>query len=238
MSGHSKWAQIKRQKAAADAKRSNLFTKLANAITVAAKQGGGDPEMNFKLRLAIERAKQANMPKDNIERAIKRGMGELSGGELEEMMYEGFGPDKIGVIVEVVTDNKNRTVSELKHIFSKSGGSLASNGSVMWMFDKKGVIECKLSSPLTEEQQLALIEAGIEDWEQPAENTLILYTLPTELQTVANKIKKNGFSIETTELTYLPKETKKPSNLESWQKFIDALEENDDINNFYTNAEV
>ncbi len=235
MAGHSKWAQIKRQKAVADAKRGNLFTKLANAITVAAKQGGGDPDLNFKLRLAIERAKQANMPKDNIQRAIKRGTGEIDGGDLEEIIYEGFGPDNIGVMLEVVTNNKNRIVSELKHIFSKFGGNLASNGSVAWMFDKKGVIEVELKDPLSEETELDLIEAGAEDWEID-DGTMIVYTKPTELQSVSQNLNKLGLNIKSAELAYLPKETKTPTDKEKWQKFINALEENDDISNIYTNA--
>ncbi len=235
MAGHSKWAQIKRQKAVADAKRGNLFTKLANAITVAAKQGGGDPDLNFKLRLAIERAKQANMPKDNIQRAIKRGTGEIGGGDLEEIVYEGFGPDNIGVMLEVVTNNKNRIVSELKHIFSKFGGNLASNGSVAWMFDKKGVIEVELKDPLSEETELDLIEAGAEDWEID-DGTMIVYTKPAELQSVSKNLNKLGLNIKSAELAYLPKETKTPTDKEKWQKFINALEENDDISNIYTNA--
>lgn len=235
MAGHSKWAQIKRQKAVADAKRGNLFTKLANAITVAAKQGGGDPDLNFKLRLAIERAKQANMPKDNIQRAIKRGTGEIGGGDLEEIVYEGFGPDNIGVMLEVVTNNKNRIVSELKHIFSKFGGNLASNGSVAWMFDKKGVIEVELKDPLSEETELDLIEAGAEDWEID-DGTMIVYTKPAELQSVSQNLNKLGLNIKSAELAYLPKETKTPTDKEKWQKFINALEENDDISNIYTNA--
>ncbi len=235
MAGHSKWAQIKRQKAVADAKRGNLFTKLANAITVAAKQGGGDPDLNFKLRLAIERAKQANMPKDNIQRAIKRGTGEIGGGDLEEIVYEGFGPDNIGVMLEVVTNNKNRIVSELKHIFYKFGGNLASNGSVAWMFDKKGVIEVELKDPLSEETELDLIEAGAEDWEID-DGTMIVYTKPAELQSVSQNLNKLGLNIKSAELAYLPKETKTPTDKEKWQKFINALEENDDISNIYTNA--
>ncbi len=237
MAGHSKWAQIKRQKAVADAKRGNLFTKLANAITVAAKQGGGDPDLNFKLRLAIERAKQANMPKDNIQRAIKRGTGEIGGGDLEEIVYEGFGPDKIGVILEVVTNNKNRIVSELKHVFSKFGGNLASSGSVAWMFDKKGVVEIELEKPLSEEDELNFIEAGADDWEVD-DRILVIYTPPTELQTVSQKLSELGFNVKSAELAYLPKETKTPTDPDKWQKFINTLEENDDINNIYSNASI
>ncbi len=237
MAGHSKWAQIKRQKAVADAKRGNLFTKLANAITVAAKQGGGDPDLNFKLRLAIERAKQANMPKDNIQRAIKRGTGEIGGGDLEEIVYEGFGPDKIGVILEVVTNNKNRIVSELKHVFSKFGGNLASSGSVAWMFDKKGVFEIELEKPLSEEDELNFIEAGADDWEVD-DRILVIYTPPTELQTVSQKLSELGFNVKSAELAYLPKETKTPTDPDKWQKFINTLEENDDINNIYSNASI
>jgi len=143
MSGHSKWAQIKRQKGATDQKRGNLFTKLAKGITIAARDGGGDPASNFKLRLAVDQAKQSNMPKDNIERAIKRGAGELEGGQIEEAIYEGFGPSGVAIIIETLTDNKNRTVSNVKHILTKYGGGLGSSNSVLWQFERKGVVRIR-----------------------------------------------------------------------------------------------
>lgn len=145
MSGHSKWAKIKHKKGVADAKRGAIFTKLGNAATIAARQGGGDPEINFSLRLAIDKAKAGNVPKDNIERAIKRGTGELGGVNLEEITYEGFGPNKIPIIIECLTDNKNRTVAEIKHILDKNGGSLSGQGSVMWMFERNKSAEIKFA---------------------------------------------------------------------------------------------
>lgn len=236
MSGHSKWSKIKRQKGAQDAKRGNLFTKLASAITIASKEGGNDPDMNFKLRLAIDKAKQANMPKDNIDRAIKRGAGELAGKQLEQLTYEGFGPEKLGIIIEVVTNNRNRTSSNIKHIFSKHGGSLGANGSVSWMFDYKGIITCKLTEPLNEEQELKLIENGAEDWETDG-NELIIYTTVDNLQKLSKNLSTIKLEINSSELAYLPKKTTKIKNIEKWQKFIDTLEDDDDIINYFTNGE-
>lgn len=235
MSGHSKWSKIKRQKASTDAKRGNIFTKLGNAIVVATKEGGPDPDSNFKLRLTIDKAKQANMPKQNIARAINRGSNKGESGNIEQLVYEGFGPEKIGVIVEVITDNKNRAVSSLKHIFSKHGGQLASNGSVLWKFKQKGVIICSLNKPLTEEEELKLIDAGAQDWEI-ADNQLIIYTTASDLQNVNDKIKTLEFDINTSELEYIPQETQNIKDKDKWEHFIEALNDNDDINNYYSNA--
>jgi len=235
MSGHSKWATTKRQKSVIDAKRGNLFTKLSNNIAIAARHGGSDSDMNFRLRIAIDKAKQANMPKDNIERAVKRGAGELEGQQIEEVIYEGFGPEKLGVIIEAITDNKNRTVGDLKHIFTKFGGSLAANGSVIWMFEHLGVISCTLTVPLTEEQELALIDLGATNWETN-EDFLIIYVPATELQAATEKLGKVGFTVASSELAYLPKEKKEVANTEAWKKFLEGLEEHDDVSNYYTNA--
>ncbi|MBU4369471.1 YebC/PmpR family DNA-binding transcriptional regulator, partial [Patescibacteria group bacterium] len=166
MSGHSKWSKLKHSKGALDAKRGTMFTKLGNVITIAAREGGGDLDSNFKLRLAIENAKKANLPKDNIERAIKRGTGELAGGQIEEVIYEAFGPDKTSFIVEALTDNKNRTVASLRRIFNKHGGSLAGQNSVCWMFEKRGILritDCRLKIDDLEKFQLEAIDLGVED---------------------------------------------------------------------------
>jgi len=234
MSGHSKWATTKRQKAAIDAKRSNIFTKVSNAISIAAKEGS-DLETNFKLRIAVEKAKQANMPKDNIERAIARGSGKGDGAQLEQLTYEGFGPEKIGVIVEAVTDNRNRTVASLKQIFSKYGGQLAASGSVVWTFDRVGVIVCKLTDKITEEQELSLIDAGANDWEQQ-EGQIIIYSSTQDLQKINERIKKLGWEIISSELEYIAKETIKVTQPDKWEQFKESLEQDDDVNNFFSNA--
>jgi len=234
MSGHSKWATTKRQKAAIDAKRSNIFTKVSNAISIAAKEGS-DLETNFKLRIAVEKAKQANMPKDNIERAIARGSGKGDGAQLEQLTYEGFGPEKIGVIVEAVTDNRNRTVASLKQIFSKYGGQLAASGSVVWTFDRVGVIVCKLPDKITEEQELNLIDAGANDWEQQ-EGQIIIYSSTQDLQKINERVKKLGWEIISSELEYIAKETIKVTQPEKWEQFKENLEQDDDVNNFFSNA--
>jgi len=234
MSGHSKWNSIKRQKGAADQKRSKIFTKLGKAITVAAREGGGDQEMNFKLRLAVTKAKANNMPKDTIEKAIIRGTGESSDTIYEEAIYEGFGPDKIGVIIEVLTDNKNRAVSEIKHVLSKNGGALAANGAVMWQFDHRGVILSE-DKNMSEALENAILESGALDYEL-SENGIEITTAPENLDKVRKTI-ESIMSIMSAELAYIPKETKKPSNPEVWEKFISTLEDLDDVNNFYTAAD-
>lgn len=234
MSGHSKWATTKRQKAAIDAKRSNIFTKVSNAISIAAKEGS-DLETNFKLRIAVEKAKQANMPKDNIERAIARGSGKGDGAQLEQLTYEGFGPEKIGVIVEAVTDNRNRTVASLKQIFTKYGGQLAASGSVVWTFDRVGVIVCKLTDKITEEQELNLIDAGANDWEQQ-EGQIIIYSSTQDLQKINERIKKMRWEIISSELEYIAKETIKVTQPDKWEQFKESLEQDDDVNNFFSNA--
>lgn len=234
MSGHSKWATTKRQKAAIDAKRSNIFTKVSNAISIAAKEGS-DLETNFKLRIAVEKAKQANMPKDNIERAIAKGSGKGDGAQLEQLTYEGFGPEKIGVIVEAVTDNRNRTVASLKQIFTKYGGQLAASGSVVWTFDRVGVIVCKLTDKITEEQELNLIDAGANDWEQQ-EGQIIIYSSTQGLQKINERIKKMGWEIISSELEYIAKETIKVTQPDKWEQFKESLEQDDDVNNFFSNA--
>ena len=241
MSGHSKWAQIKRQKAVADKKRGNLFTKLGNAITVAAKQGGKDPDSNFKLRIAIEKAKSANIPNENIERAIKRGGGELEGVTIEEVIYEGFGPAGIALIIEATTDNKNRTTSSLRSILTKHQGNLGSSGSVMWMFDKKGVIRI-LKNNITnkDELELKLIDAGAEDIIEEEEGFTI-YTKPEELPQMKKTIETEKIPLASAEIELVPKNKIKIEN-ESTKKKInqlfEELETNDDINNYFTNADL
>ncbi len=240
MSGHSKWSTIKRQKGAADQKRGALFTKLGNNITIAAREGGGDAEMNFKLRLAMDKAKAANMPKENIERAIKRGTGELAGDGIEEIVYEGFGPEGVAIYIEALTDNKNRTVANIKHILSKYGGNLGGPGSVAWMFDRKGVIRILSEDLEISEDDLSLkaIDAGAEDIVSE-EDGIIIYTAPEKLEAVKKLLEKSGVKISFAETEFVPQDKvvvseAAKSNLE---KLYEELEENEDISNYYTNEE-
>ncbi|HPI67065.1 MAG TPA: YebC/PmpR family DNA-binding transcriptional regulator [bacterium] len=235
MSGHSKWATTKRKKFAVDAKRSSVFTKLANNVTVAARHGGGDPEMNFRLRLAIERAKAASMPKENIERAIKRGLGELDGQQLEEVIYEGYGPGQVAVLVECLTDNRNRTHGEIKKIFENFGGTLAGQGAVMWQFEKKGVIIIN-NQNLSEEIELKIIDAGADDFVSN-ENEITVYTKPEDLQRVKEKLEHEKFHIESAALEYVAKEKidlAEPQE-ETLVKFIEELEGQNEVNEYYLN---
>jgi YebC/PmpR family DNA-binding regulatory protein len=231
MSGHSKWATTKHKKAIKDSKRSSLFTKLTKVITIAAREGA-DPDMNFKLRMAIDKAKSLSLPKDNIERAVAKGSGTGEGQALEEITYEGYGPEGTAVIIEVVTDNKNRSASEVRHLLTKHGGSLG--GSVIWQFDHKGVIYLK-SENLTDEQELEIIDAGAEDI-QKQEDSIRVITAMEDLQKVQEKLNKD-FEIENAELEYLAKNKVKPENPAKVERLFEALDENDDIHNFYSNAE-
>ncbi|HPA25576.1 MAG TPA: YebC/PmpR family DNA-binding transcriptional regulator [bacterium] len=239
MSGHSKWATTKRKKSIIDAKRSANFTKLANTISVAARSGS-DPIMNFSLRMAIDKAKSFSLPKENIERAIKRGAGELGGASLEEVMYEGFGPGKVGLMVECLTDNKNRTLNEVKLIFDKNGGALAGQGSVSWMFEKKGIIVLKNpnSQNLTEETELQIIENGADDFFFNEEE-IVVYTKIADLQLVKENLEKANFEIASAGLEYVPKEKINLSeeDEEKLQKLLDALEEQNEVSEYYTNGE-
>jgi len=240
MSGHSKWATTHRQKESADAKRGMIFTKLANAITLAAREGGGIPETNFKLRLAIDKAKEANMPKDNIERAIKRGTGELGEGQIEEIVYEGFGPAGAALIIETLTSNRNRTVSNLKHILNKYGGNLGEGGSVAWMFDHLGVIRIlnsELRNQDLDELELNLIDLGVRDIAKEPEG-LVIYTEPLDLPKIKNEIEKLGLKIESAEIEYIPKNKINIEDKETKEKLknlLDELEENEDVSNYYFN---
>jgi YebC/PmpR family DNA-binding regulatory protein len=243
MSGHSKWASIKRQKGVADQKRGVIFTKMAKNITVASRDGGGDPETNFKLKMAIDQAKGVNMPKDNIERAIKRGTGELKGNVIEEVVYEAFGPDNTFFIIEALTDNKNRTVSDIRHTFSKTGGSLGGQNSVMWQFERKGIIriaDYKDKINDRDELELKLIDLGAEDIEDD-DSDLVIYTKIDGLQKVREELEKDGINPDYSELEYIPKESKKIESekvKERLQNLFDTLDDNDDISNFYTNVDI
>lgn len=247
MSGHSKWAKVKHKKGVADLKKSATFTKLANAITVAAKQGGGEPDTNFKLQLAIDKAKSANMPKDNIERAIKRGTGELAGQAIEEAVYEGYGPAGIAIIIEALTDNKKRTVSDIRHVLTRFGGNLG--GNVLWMFEKKGAIRIakdKLNIKSPEDLDnfiLKAIDWGAEDVKEETgelEGEVAIYTKTQDLQKMKQALEKEGVEVTYAEVEYIPKDVIKVADEGTKDKLKQIYEELDnleDVNNFYTNAE-
>ncbi len=240
MSGHSKWSSIKHKKGALDAKRGKIFTKLIKEITVAARMGGsGDPDANPRLRTAIAAAKAENMPKDNIERAIKKGTGELDGVNYEETIYEGYGPGGTAVLVESLTDNKNRAVADIRHIFAKSGGGLGENGCVAWMFDKKGYIS--INQNVVDEDTLMEIalEAGAEDIRED-DGIWEVITDVAEFESVRMALEKASISIEESEITMLPQSTADLEGKEAEQmvKLMEALDDCDDVQKVYTNADI
>lgn len=236
MSGHSKWATIKHKKAALDAKRGKAFTNLIKEITVVAKAGGGEPANNPRLRLLIEKARAANMPLDNVTRAIKRGTGELPGVNYEANLYEGYGPNGIAVIIETLSDNKNRTVSELRHLFSKGGGSLAEGGAVSWMFKHMGVVRVS-GKNITEDSLLELlIDFEIDSIEQE-ENVFTIVCEPKSLESVKETLTKAGIKIESSDLEWVAGTMTQLTDEQSEKavQFLSDLEENDDVQNVYSN---
>lgn len=235
MSGHSKWKQIKYKKAVADSKKGALFTRAGRNITLAAREGG-DPEMNFKLKMAIEQARAVNMPKENIERAISRGAGEGSEARLEEVVYEGYGPGSVAVIATAVTDNPNRTVSEVRSVFSKRGGTMATGGSVLWNFEQKGVV--RLESVANREAiELAAIDAGADDIREE-ENGLTIITHAKNLQRIKEALEKTGVAVAYAGMQFVPKTTVPLSeeDVVKLDALIEALSELDDVDECYTNA--
>ncbi len=238
MSGHSKWSTIKRKKAAQDAKRGKLFTKLIKEITIAARQGGGDPEGNPRLRLAIDNAKAANMPAENIDRAIKKATGELEGVDYMEIKYEGYGPGGVALLIESMTDNKNRTVAEVRHLLNKHGGSLGESGSVAWMFDHKGIITLP-KQDLTEDDLMEIaLEAGAEDL-QTEEDFFEITTDLDSFEKVRKALIEKNIEIENASLQWIAKNNVEVSGetAEKLLKLIESLEDNDDVQNVYTNAD-
>ena len=240
MSGHSKWSTIKRKKAAVDAKRGAAFTRVSKDITLSAREGGGDIEMNPGLRLAIQKAKAVNMPKDNIERAIKKGTGDLPGMKFEDYVYEGYGPGGVAILLSVLTDNKKRTVPEIRHLMSKNGGNLGEPGCVNWMFEKKGIIT--VSKDISNENELfeTALDLGADDFNAEDENNFTIITSPEFFGDVSKGLEAAGIEIESGELALEPqnKVNVKGNDAVSLLKLLDFLEEYDDVQKVYTNFEI
>ena len=238
MSGHSKWHSIKHQKGVADARRGQLFTKLTRELIIVAREGGGNPEMNFRLRLAIQKARDNNMPADNIERSIKKGTGELEGGSLAELTLEGYGPNGTAILVNALTDNRNRTIQEIRSTFTRHGSSLGESGCVSWIFDSKGVITIKADNIDGDELALTAIDAGAEDVK--VENDYVeVYTTPEELESVRKTLEEQGMAVESSEVLMVPKTLVQLDEKSATQalKLMDKLEENDDVQNVFSNAD-
>ena len=238
MSGHSKWSQIKRQKGAADAQRGQLFTKLTRELIIAAKQGGPDTNANFRLRLAVQKAREHNMPADNIERALKRATGGGEGADLSEVTYEGFGPGGTALLIEAATDNRNRAVAEVRAVFARIGGNLGEAGSVGWMFDARGMISVAANGRDADDVALKAIDAGAEDV-QVTGDTIEVYTAPADLEKVKRALEESGVPVESAESARVPKTTVQLDERAAIQalRLVEKLEALDDVQKVYFNAE-
>ncbi len=240
MSGHSKWANIKRHKAVVDAQKGKAFSKLTKEITAASRQGGGIPEGNFRLKTAIEKAKAANVPQDNIQRAIQRGCGPGEGEQYEELLYEGYGPGGVAVMLEIMTDNRNRTAADIRHLFAKHGGNLGESGCVAWMFDKKGIIQVeKKNAPADEELLLLATEAGAEDLREGEDAWEVVADLEG-LPGVRAALEDGGVRVAEVEATYLPRSTVavEGEEVDKLLRLLDLLEEHDDVQRVHANLEM
>ena len=241
MSGHSKWSSIKHKKGAADAKRGKLFSKLSRAIIVAAKEGGGDPVNNLALQNAIEKARSYSMPKDNIDRAVAKGSGADADSEaFDEIVYEGYGPEGVAVIVEALTDNRNRTASEVRHMFAKHGGNLGATGAVAWQFERRGVVVVPADGVDEEELLMTAADGGADDVEQDGD-VFQVTSAPESLSSVRAAIEGAGFAVDSAELVMLPKTTvavEDEAKARQVMRLIDALEDNDDVQDVYANFDI
>jgi YebC/PmpR family DNA-binding regulatory protein len=239
MSGHSKWAGIKHKKAIVDAKRGQAFTRASREITIAAKEGGGNPEGNFRLRLAVQKARDINMPADRIKNAIQRGTGDLAGERLEEIRYEGYGPGGVAIMVDALSDNRNRTSASIRHRFSKGGGNLGESNSVGWMFERKGVISVSAGKQDPEEVGLAAIEAGADDVQVDGKSVEIT-TAPNSFEKVKDSVEKLGVTLENAEVTMQPKQTVAIGEDKAVQllRLMESLEEDDDVQQVYANFDI
>ena len=238
MSGHSKWSTIKRQKGAADAQRGQLFTKLSKEIIIAAKQGGGDADANFRLRLAVQKARENNMPLDNIQRAINKGAGGGEGADVEEITYEGYGPAGAALIVEVATDNRNRTVAEVRNVFTRAGGSMGEAGSVAWNFELRGVINVPAGGKDPDDIAMSAIDAGAEDF-AITDGAVEIYTQPSDLEKVKKSLEDGGLKLDSAEISRLPKTTVQldEKDTAALLRLVEKLEALDDVQKVYFNAE-
>ena len=239
MAGHSHWANIQHTKGAADAKRGKIFSKLSRAIIIAAKNGGGDPKGNMRLKAAIESAKEVNMPQDNIKRAIQKGTGELPGESYEEITYEGYAPGGVAVLIQVLTDNRNRTAPEIRHTFEKAGGNMGSSGAVAWMFDRKGVILVDADKIGEDDLMAKALDAGATDMRR-AEKVFEITTAPAEMDAVRDALAKAGVPILEAQVTYVPQSTVRVEapTAASVMRLIEALEELDDVQHVYANYDI
>ncbi|OGW26092.1 MAG: transcriptional regulator [Nitrospirae bacterium GWB2_47_37] len=241
MSGHSKWSQIKHKKANTDSKRGKIFTKIVKEITVAARSGGGDPDGNPRLRTAIEKAKEVNMPADNIKKAVMKGTGELPGTTYEEIIYEGYGPGGVALLIEALTDNKNRTVSEIRHTLSKNGGNMGEAGCVSWIFEKKGYILVEKSKVDEDTLMSVVLDAGADDMKNdPKEDNYEIIASPENLASVKKSIENQKIPVALSEITMLPKNYVpiEGSAADQMVRLVDALEDNDDVQNVYANFDM
>ncbi len=239
MAGHSKWAQIKRKKAVTDSRRGKLWTKLLKEVSVAARLGGGDPDGNPRLRVGIQEARNANVPNDNIDRAIQRGTGQLEGVSYEELTYEGYGPGGVAVLIEAMTDNKNRTVSELRHTFSRHGGNLGENGCVAWMFDKRGLFAVERGNATEDDVMEIALEVGAED-ATIEDDVYELYSAAEDYAAVRDSLEEHGIEVESQALAMLPQSQVDLEAEEAVRvlRLVDALEDQDDVQNVWTNLNV
>ena len=240
MSGHSKWNNIKRKKEKTDAAKAKVFTKMGREIAVIVKQGGPNPQENSRLKDAIAKAKAANVPNDNIERIIKKAAGESGGAEYEELIYEGYGPNGVAVVVETLTDNRNRTAGDIRHYFDKCGGNLGQSGSVMFMFDRKGIIEIEAEGHNEDDVMEAALDAGAEDFNFDGD-VFEISTAPNDLGSVRDALEEKGYSFLSAEVQYVPQTTTVIEDAElagKMEKLIDMLEENDDVQNIWHNWEM
>ncbi|MCQ2455264.1 MAG: YebC/PmpR family DNA-binding transcriptional regulator [Clostridia bacterium] len=240
MSGHSKWNNIKRKKEKTDAAKAKIFTKMGREIAVIVKQGGPNPQENSRLKDAIAKAKAANVPNDNIERIIKKAAGESGGAEYEELIYEGYGPNGVAVVVETLTDNRNRTAGDIRHYFDKCGGNLGQSGSVMFMFDRKGIIDIEAEGHDEDEVMEAALEAGADDFNFDGD-VFEISTSPNDLGTVRDALEEKGYSFVSAEVQFVPQTTTAiddPEMAEKMEKLIDMLEENDDVQEIWHNWEM
>jgi YebC/PmpR family DNA-binding regulatory protein len=240
MSGHSKWSTIKRQKGANDAKRGALFTKVAREISVAARLGGGDPDANYRLRLAIEKARSVNMPADNIKRTIEKATGGGDGEQFEEIVYEGYGPGGVAVLVEAQTDNRNRTAAEVRSMFTKSGGQLAGSGAVAWQFEPRGLITVARGTVDADEVTLAAIDAGAEDVDTDDDEAIEIYTAPTELEAVRSALEGAGVPVDSAESAMIAKQTVELDAAKARQalRLVEQLEELEDVSRVTANFDI